>query len=39
MLSTLIISFVAFFLFYLALVRQRYRLSNERDLLELEEGR
>jgi heme exporter protein C len=39
MLTTLIISFVAFFLFYLALVRQRYRLANERDLLELEEGR
>jgi heme exporter protein C len=39
MLTTLIISFVAFTLFYLALVRQRYRLATERDLLELEEGR
>jgi heme exporter protein C len=39
MLTTLIISFVAFSLFYLALVRQRYRLATERDLLELEEGR
>jgi hypothetical protein len=26
-------------LFYLALVRQRYRLAAERDLLEQEEGR
>jgi heme exporter protein C len=39
MLTTLIISFVAFTLFYLALVRQRYRLASERDQLELEEGR
>ena len=39
MLTTLLISFVAFILFYLALVRQRYRLANERDLLEQEEGR
>ena len=39
MLTTLIISFLAFTLFYLALVRQRYRLATERDLLELEEGR
>lgn len=39
MLTTLIISFLAFSLFYLALVRQRYRLASERDLLELEEGR
>jgi len=39
MLTTLLISFVAFMLFYLALVRQRYRLANERDLLEQEEGR
>ena len=39
MLTTLIISFIAFTLFYLALVRQRYRLATERDLLELEEGR
>ena len=39
MLTTLVISFVAFMLFYLALVRQRYRLANERDLLEQEEGR
>ena len=39
MLTTLAISFVAFTLFYLALVRQRYRLATERDLLELEEGR
>jgi heme exporter protein C len=39
MLTTLIISFLAFTLFYLALVRQRYRLASERDLLELEEGR
>ena len=39
MLTTLIISFAAFTLFYLALVRQRYRLASERDLLELEEGR
>lgn len=39
MLTTLVISFVAFTLFYLALVRQRYRLATERDLLELEEGR
>jgi heme exporter protein C len=39
MLTTLIISFVAFTIFYLALVRQRYRLATERDLLELEEGR
>jgi heme exporter protein C len=39
MLTTLIIAFVAFTLFYLALVRQRYRLANERDMLELEEGR
>jgi heme exporter protein C len=39
MLTTLAISFVAFMLFYLALVRQRYRLANERDLLEQEEGR
>ena len=39
MLTTLIISFVAFTLFYVALVRQRYRLANERDMLELEEGR
>ncbi|HLB08691.1 MAG TPA: cytochrome c biogenesis protein CcsA [Gemmatimonadaceae bacterium] len=39
MLTTLIISFIAFSLFYLALVRQRYRLATERDLLELEEGR
>lgn len=38
MLTTLAISFVAFMLFYLALVRQRYRLANERDLLMLEEG-
>ena len=30
---------LAFTLFYLALVRQRYRLATERDLLELEEGR
>jgi heme exporter protein C len=39
MLTTLAISFVAFTLLYLALVRQRYRLATERDLLELEEGR
>lgn len=39
MLTTLVISFVAFMLFYLALVRQRYRLATERDLLEQEEGR
>lgn len=39
MLTTLVISFVAFMLFYLALVRQRYRLAAERDLLEQEEGR
>ncbi len=39
MLTTLVISFVAFTLFYLALVRQRYSLATERDLLELEEGR
>ena len=39
MFTTLIISFLAFSLFYLALVRQRYRLATERDLLELEEGR
>jgi heme exporter protein C len=39
MLTTLTISFVAFMLFYLALVRQRYRLATERDQLELEEGR
>jgi heme exporter protein C len=39
MLTTLAISFVAFMLFYLALVRQRYRLATERDLLEQEEGR
>jgi heme exporter protein C len=38
MLTTLIVSFAAFVLFYLALVRQRYRLANERDQLELEEG-
>lgn len=39
MLTTLVISFVAFTLLYLALVRQRYRLATERDLLEIEEGR
>ena len=39
MLITLAISFVAFMLFYFALVRQRYRLGTERDLLEQEEGR
>jgi heme exporter protein C len=39
MLTTLAISFVAFMLFYLALVRQRYRLATERALLEQEEGR
>ncbi len=39
MLTTLAISFVAFMLLYIALVRQRYRLATERDLLELEEGR
>ncbi len=39
MLTTLVLSFVAFMLFYLALVRQRYRLASERDELELEEGR
>ena len=39
MLTTLVISFVAFMIFYLALVRQRYRLATERDLLEQEEGR
>jgi heme exporter protein C len=38
MLTTLAISFVAFMLFYLALVRQRYRLATERALLEQEEG-
>jgi len=39
MLTTLLISFVAFMLFYLALVRQRYRLASERDLLTIEEAR
>ena len=39
MLTTLIISFVAFMLFYLALVRQRYRLASERDMLAIEEER
>jgi heme exporter protein C len=39
MLTTLLISFGAFALLFLALLRQRYRLAAERDLLELEEGR
>jgi heme exporter protein C len=39
MLTTLLISMGAFTLFYLALVRQRYRLAAERDALEQEEGR
>jgi heme exporter protein C len=39
MLTTLLISFGAFALLFLALLRQRYRLAAERELLELEEGR
>ena len=39
MLTTLLLSFAAFMLFYLALVRQRYRLATERDELALEESR
>ena len=38
MLQTLLFSFAAFFLAYLALVRARYRLAVERDLLAEREG-
>jgi heme exporter protein C len=39
MLQTLLISFVAFFVAYVALVRARYRLALDRDLLAEREGR
>jgi heme exporter protein C len=39
MLQTLLISFVAFFVAYVALVRARYRLAIDRDLLAEREGR
>jgi heme exporter protein C len=39
MLTTLMLSFVAFFVAYLALVRARYRLAIDRDLLAELEGR
>ena len=38
MLQTLMISFVAFFVAYVALVRARYRLAIDRDLLAEREG-
>ena len=39
MLRTLMLSFAAFFVAYVALVRARYRLAVERDLLAEREGR
>jgi heme exporter protein C len=38
MLNTLLLSFAAFFLLYIALLRERYRLAEERALLDQREG-